>query len=170
MSFVIREAKSEDVTGIAKVHVDSWRTTYKGIVSDEYLSNLTYESRKKIWDSGVPRGGVYVAVNEKNEVVGFSCGGLERSGDYPSYRGEIYAIYLLEEYQGMGLGKKLVEPIIKDLVGRDVYTMLVLVIAENKARFFYESLGAKEVDQVEVTIGEKLYTEIVYAWDDIRTV
>ena len=120
MSYLIREAKSEDVTGIAKVHVDSWRTTYKGIVSDEYLKGLTYESKRKMWESAISRGGVYVAVNEKNEVVGFSCGGLDQSGDYPSYKGKIYTIYLLEEYQGKGLGKKLIEPIIKDLVDREV--------------------------------------------------
>ncbi|WP_306428702.1 hypothetical protein [Robertmurraya siralis] len=40
---IIREATLSDAEGIAKVHVDSWRTTYKGIVSDVFLEQLSYK-------------------------------------------------------------------------------------------------------------------------------
>jgi hypothetical protein len=46
---LVREASLEDIEGIARVHVDSWRSTYKGIISESYLSNLTLEKRKKNW-------------------------------------------------------------------------------------------------------------------------
>lgn len=36
----IRKAVLTDAEGIAKVHVDSWKTTYANIVPDEYLDNL----------------------------------------------------------------------------------------------------------------------------------
>lgn len=39
----IRKATINDAEGIAKVHVDSWRTTYKGIIPDEFLYNLSYK-------------------------------------------------------------------------------------------------------------------------------
>ncbi len=168
MNYIIREAGVDDVEGIAKVHVDSWKSTYKGIVPEEYLNTLTYNSRKRIWDKAIPNGGVYVAINEKGEIVGFSSGGIERSGDYPTYQGEIYAIYLLKQYQGKGLGKRLVEPIKEGLINQGIFTMLVLVLCENDARFFYESLGAREVDQIEVTIGGEQLKESVYVWDDVR--
>ncbi|WP_338030297.1 hypothetical protein [Fervidibacillus albus] len=42
---MIRKAVVEDAFGIAKVQVDSWHTTYKGIVSDDYLQQLSYEKR-----------------------------------------------------------------------------------------------------------------------------
>lgn len=29
-----------------KVHVDSWKTTYKGILPDKIIDNITYESRE----------------------------------------------------------------------------------------------------------------------------
>lgn len=35
---IIRKAKLDDATGIAKVHVDSWRTTYKGIIPEKGYS------------------------------------------------------------------------------------------------------------------------------------
>ncbi len=41
---IIREARTEDIAGIAKVHVDTWQTTYAGIVPDEHLANMTYSS------------------------------------------------------------------------------------------------------------------------------
>ncbi|MCG5104202.1 hypothetical protein [Oceanobacillus alkalisoli] len=36
----IIRADSKDATGIAKVHVDSWRATYKGIIPEDFLNNL----------------------------------------------------------------------------------------------------------------------------------
>ena len=39
----IREATLDDVPGIARVHVDTWRTTYPGIVPAEHLAGLSYE-------------------------------------------------------------------------------------------------------------------------------
>ena len=46
MEIHIRRAIKEDISGIAKVHVDSWKTTYKGIFADEILENVTYEQRE----------------------------------------------------------------------------------------------------------------------------
>jgi hypothetical protein len=45
----IREATMTDVAAIARVHVESWRTTYKGLLPDDYLANLTYEQREPRW-------------------------------------------------------------------------------------------------------------------------
>lgn len=49
----IREAIVSDAKGIAKVHVDSWRTTYKGIIPDDFLNNLSYEQRTKLWEENI---------------------------------------------------------------------------------------------------------------------
>lgn len=43
----IRKAELTDTKGIAKVHVDSWRTTYTNIVPEEYLRNLTLKVEKR---------------------------------------------------------------------------------------------------------------------------
>jgi hypothetical protein len=39
----IREARISDAPGIARVRVDTWRTAYRGIVSDEHLNGLSCE-------------------------------------------------------------------------------------------------------------------------------
>ncbi|KAF0820926.1 MULTISPECIES: hypothetical protein [unclassified Cytobacillus] len=45
----IRAAELSDAEGIAKVHVDSWRTTYKDIIPENFLENLSYQSREELW-------------------------------------------------------------------------------------------------------------------------
>ena len=45
----IREACIVDAAAITRIHVDSWRTTYAGIVPDEYLASQSYDRREQIW-------------------------------------------------------------------------------------------------------------------------
>ena len=166
----IRKAVLSDTKGIAKVHVDCWKTTYKNIVSDQYLMKLTYESREQIWINNIPNGGVYVAENKEGEIIGFSSGGIERSGKYKGYEGELYAIYILKENQGNGIGRALVQPVVKEITELGLNSMLVLVLEDNISRLFYESLGGKKIDTVEVEISEKKLSELVYGWEDIRNI
>ncbi|QOY34751.1 N-acetyltransferase family protein [Anaerobacillus isosaccharinicus] len=168
--FKIRKAVIADAKGISKVHVHSWKTTYANIVPDEYLTNLTYERREQIWLNNIPNGGVYVAENSEGEIVGFSSGGKERSGKYNGYNGELYAIYILKEYQGQGIGKALVKPIIEEIRGMGLNSMLVLVLEDNTSRLFYEALGGKKLDAIEVEIAGKKLSELVYGWKDIRII
>jgi L-amino acid N-acyltransferase YncA len=166
----VRKAVLSDAKGIAKVHVDSWRTTYPGIVSDEYLNQLSYEEREKLWNDVIPNGGlVFVAENDEGEIVGFSSGGKERSGSYPEYTGELYAIYILKEYQGMGLGRLLVKPLVEELRKQHIHSMLVLVIEGNPSQSFYEALGAKKIDSLEFEMDGQKLNELVYGWGRIDT-
>ncbi len=161
---IIRKAKMEDAEEIAKVHVDSWRTTYKGIVPDSYLETLHYEKREEIWRTAIPTGNVFVAENEEGRIVGFANGGKERSGQYPGYDGELYAIYLLEAYQGKGIGSTLVKKVIEYLKEKGINSMIILALEDNPACMFYETLGGKRMGTEELEIGGKEFTEVVYGW------
>ncbi|USK45808.1 GNAT family N-acetyltransferase [Cytobacillus oceanisediminis] len=165
----IRKAVLNDAKGIAKVHVDSWRTTYKNIIPDEFLNNLSYQRREELWINNIPKGNVFVAENDKGEIVGFSSGGIERSGKYKEYQGELSSIYILKEFQGQGIGKALTNPVIRELEKLGINSMLVFVLEENDSRLFYEKIGGKIIDTVEVEIAGKKLKELVYGWDNIRT-
>ena len=56
MGIHIRRAIKDDIQGIAKVHVDSWKATYKGIFADEILDNIAYEKREKQWEDIFQKG------------------------------------------------------------------------------------------------------------------
>lgn len=161
---IIRKAKDEDAKRIAKVHVDSWRTTYKGIVPDLFLERLNYEEREEIWKKAIPTGSVFVAENETGEIIGFANGGKERSGQYPGYVGELYAIYLLEAFQGQGIGSLLVKKVMEYLKELGLFPMVIMAISENPACKFYEAIGGKKIGTEEAEIGGKKLTEVVFGW------
>jgi ribosomal protein S18 acetylase RimI-like enzyme len=49
---------------------------------------------------------IYVIEDRAGQIVGFADGGQERTGD-PVYKGELYAIYILDAYQRQGLGRRI---------------------------------------------------------------
>jgi hypothetical protein len=70
--FTIRQAEQSDCEGIARVHVDSWREAYAGIVPDEYLASLSIERRKSMWEKILSQSDDFTLVAEVNdEIVGF---------------------------------------------------------------------------------------------------
>ncbi|SLK41611.1 acetyltransferase [Mycobacteroides abscessus subsp. abscessus] len=161
---IIRLAKDGDAKEIAKVHVDSWRTTYKGIVPNSFLETLHYEQKEEIWKSAITIGNVFVAENEEGKIVGFANGGKERSGQYPGYAGELFAIYILEAYQGKGIGSTLVKNVIKYLKEKGINSMIILALEDNPACMFYETIGGKRIGIEEIEIGGKEFIEVVYGW------
>lgn len=166
----VREAKISDATGIALVHVESWRTTYKSILPKEFLMNLSYKRREQFWETSIPEGNVFVAENDEGKIVGFASGGIERGGKYEGYKGELTSIYILKEYQGRGIGKQLLKAVIKGIVKLGINTMLVLVLEDNNSKLFYEATGGKKIGEVEIEIAGKKLNELVYGWDNITDI
>lgn len=168
---IIRQATPEDAAGIAKVHVDTWRTTYHGIVPEEYLENMSYEESEKRWVArlNISEGKtcIYVAEDEAGHIVGFVCGGPDRDND-PVYKAELYAIYILQAYHSQGLGRRLTLALVEGLLQMDLDSMILWVFAVNPARRFYEALGGQLVKANQFEISGVPIDEVAYAWPDIR--
>ena len=168
---IIREAITRDISEIAKVHVDTWRTTYRNIFSSEFLANLSYEKRENSWHqvfNNALKGNnfIYVAENESGQIVGFVNAGRERE-DNLIYRGELCALYILESYQRQGIGVKLVKKVAERLNRMEIDSMLVWVLKDNPACHFYEKLGGKEISAKEIERKGTKLIEIAYGWKDI---
>jgi ribosomal protein S18 acetylase RimI-like enzyme len=169
---LICEARPQDIPAIAKVHVDSWRTTYRGIVASEFLASLSYEESERMWLNGLASSthpvSLLVAETADGAVVGFAAGGPEREGD-PNYQGEIYAIYLVQNYQRRGIGSALFKACVRELERRGFTSLLLWVLKANPARRFYETLGGKFLREKEIPIGNERLVEVAYGWTDTRT-
>ena len=131
----IRQATPKDAAGIARVHVESWRTTYPGIMPQEHLDALSVADRQQMWAETLRADGptgttVYVAETEGGEIVGFVAGGPEKAGD-PAFRSEIYGLYLLQAYQGKGLGRRLVQTFARRMSQDGHRTLLIWVNVHN---------------------------------------
>ena len=164
---IVRRAIAGDERGMAEVHVRSWKTTYRGIVSDEYLESLNIEEREELWKKGIFHTKAFVA-EEARGIVGFANGGQERSGSYPAYDGELYAIYLLKECQGQGAGRELVRQVAMALREAGYRSLLIRVLRYNPSRHFYEALGGSRIGAEQIEIAGDLHEEWVYGWPDLN--
>ena len=162
----IRKATLADARGIARVHVDSWLATYKGIVPDTYLDQLTYDAREQLWDKNLKADNNYVAEKKDGEIIGFATGGIERTGKYDRLEGELYAIYILPEYKGQGIGSLLMGSLVNDLKEKGINSLLVWVLEDNRSRGFYEKMGGQAVARKTIKISGKELIEVAYGWED----
>jgi ribosomal protein S18 acetylase RimI-like enzyme len=167
----IRLASPDDADGMARVHVDSWRAAYKGIVPDAHLASLSYEQRAARWRDNFATANrntfVYVAEGTHGRVIGFAGGGPERDGD-PNYTGELYALYLHPDYFRQGIGKQLAQTVAHRLIQDGMSSMLVWVLAQNPSRAFYEALRGKYLYEKPIEIGGANLIEVAYGWPDIH--
>lgn len=168
----IREATASDIDGIAYVHAESWKTTYRGLLSDEFLDQITVEGRRKLWirnfTSPNPDEVMYVAEDEAGQIIGFANGGARKEPD--EYDAELYALYLLKEHQGKGFGKQLIRSVALNLLEKNYNSFMTWVLAGNPAIHFYHRIGGESVTTKEIKIGNELVEEIKIGWKDIRVI
>ena len=69
MTLAIREAQIEDALGIAKIHVDTWRSTYRGAMPDALLASLSYEKSERMWRRILEEHGVEGFINIFNHAT-----------------------------------------------------------------------------------------------------
>lgn len=140
----IREAEPKDARGIAQVHVRSWQVAYRDKLSADYLDSLSVEERLEMHRQALETPGerrTWVA-DEDGRVVGFAVTGPSQDADADERTGELYALYLVPERFGQGIGKRLLDHSLGDLRGRGFRTVTLWVLETNEAgRRFYEREG-----------------------------
>jgi GNAT superfamily N-acetyltransferase len=160
----IRTATIEDAGAIAHVQVESWKTTYAGIMADVFLSSLKVEDRAQRWRELILAGDALNFVAEDDDcAAGFVSGGPLRE-TIVGYDAELYAIYLLKQYQRRGVGRALVHVLADALRTQGSNTMLVWVLAQNPAVSFYQRLGGVQIAQKTIEIGGASLEELAFGW------
>ena len=136
MGIIIKPMETEDeVRGKAFVHWKCWQVTYPGLVSQTYLEKFTLEvseERAKAW-----RDNILVA-KDGYRVIGFV--GYGHHGPEDPDTGEVYALYVLPEYQGMGVGRQLLDAALDKLYAIP-HQCLWAVKGNERAIRFYEKNG-----------------------------
>ncbi len=172
LSIEIREANLDDAKAIAYVHVESWRSSYAGIIADSYLNSLEYKEREAMWVEILSQGPdqesqCFVAVDQgTEEVIGFCSSGPARLKDEQFFaKGEIYALYLLKSYQGLGIGRQLFEAARYHLLSIDLKPFMLWVLEQNPNFRFYQKMQGKAVGKATTSIGDSMLPEVAFAWD-----
>ena len=149
-AIVIRPARAGDAQAIARVRVDSWRETYRGMIPQAYLDAMKLEQSRALWEKVLAAGSTAVSVFVAEcgaEIVGFGSGNMLAEPKH-GFDAELSAVYVRREFQRAGVGRRLVAETAVALSqgARGASGLIVWVIAGNKrARAFFERLGAKLV-------------------------
>ncbi|OPY70830.1 MAG: putative acetyltransferase [Syntrophorhabdaceae bacterium PtaU1.Bin034] len=140
----IRKAVPDDALGIAKAHVDSWRSAYRGLVPDDRLAGMDCSRRAGRFRESITQEEelIYVA-EDAIGIAGFlALGPCRDPGIDSTATAEVYALYLAPEHWRKGMGRMMsreAERILED----QGYSRVVLWVFEGntRGRLFYEAMG-----------------------------
>lgn len=174
----IRRARAADAWGIGTVHVAAWRSTYPGILPDRLLAKLSVPRQASHYDAAIrARVPVHVEMASGNDlptlsaprVIGFTTGGPVRSpfGGRMLAEAEVETLYVLDDWRDRGLGRRLMRAAATDLSGQGYGSLLVWVLRDNPARWFYQHLGGKPAAERTVLVGGRRVPQTAFVWDPI---
>lgn len=163
---MIRPSRKDDVHSMSRVYVQTWRDTYLGVVPYGYLYQMSVAQLEQGFLSELQSKHVisYVA-EDAGKVIGLISGGYERQEDH-IYNGEIYALYVLKNYQRQGIGTKLVSALAKQLNQFGIYSMLVRVLEHNPYRRFYEKINGIYLRTHHMPFAGEVLDVAAYGWID----
>ncbi|MCU0390792.1 MAG: GNAT family N-acetyltransferase [Thermoflexibacter sp.] len=167
---IFRQATLDDAESIANLHTNSWRQTYRGIMSDAYLDGDIFLERKNTWIERFshPATNQHVIIAEENhELIGFVC---IFGGDDQKFGSLIDNLHVTKALKGKGIGKKLLQQAalwIQETYQDNKMYLWVYELNTN-ARQVYEKLGAVnyEMEQKENPDGT-FATTFRYIWTDL---
>ena len=115
MNFEVRRAEPSDASNMARVHVDTWRDTYRGLMSDAVLDDPALLGwREKFWaaaltDPKYSRNTAAVASSD-GKLVGIAMSGPSlEDADQPQ---QLHLLYAYATFHGSGVGTELLNAVI----------------------------------------------------------
>lgn len=174
MNYIIKEIEKEDMYDYMYVNTYSWKETYRGIMSDEFLDKIKKEfdqnverlknkfDQTKIDEPDYKRFLLYV----NKEPVGVVAVCKSREEKYPN-AGELCTLYLLNKAKKKGYGRILFDKAISELKKMNFNDMIIYCLKDNPTTKFYEHMGGKYVFERKRNIGGKDLIENVYYYENI---
>ncbi|NJN35477.1 MAG: GNAT family N-acetyltransferase, partial [Saprospiraceae bacterium] len=159
--------KKEEAHKIALLHAKSWKSAYRGIMSDDYLNYEVVEERLYYWHYRFAKTNAdeFIFVAENADLFqGFIC---VRGNDDPVWGCLIDNLHVLPEMKGNGIGKKLFEAGVEWIKSRydAAHFYLWVYEANNSACGFYDNLGGECVEKVQLQDPDGRFLPILrYVW------
>jgi hypothetical protein len=156
-TIIFREATQRDALAIAHLHAESWRSAYRGMLSDEYLDNHAHADRAAVWQTRFAEkenNPFFVILAEiENHLAGFAC---TFPNEHPTYGSFLDNLHVTPASIGQGIGRQLLRETARRLLADQTPGGLYLwVIEQNaRARRFYAKAGATEVERAELTMAD----------------
>jgi len=164
----IRTARASDVRAIAHVDVETWRSTYPGMLPDDLLTALDERQRARQWSRFIQHrpDDVVLADDEWDRIQGFGSCGVQRETQLP-YAGEIFTLYVGPDHQGRGIGRQLLLALFQRMLAEGQSSAMLWVLAANPSRYFYERLGGRRIADRQLDMGRFGVPAVAYGWPDL---
>ena len=163
----IRTAFTDDAEQISVVQVQTWLSTYRGFIADDFLNRMNVSSSTNFWKKVINDKNNNVIVAETDKIIGYINFGKGR--DKKEFVGEIYALYVLPMNQGQGIGRLLMNEAVEILLKNGFNSLYLWVLTKNIAsRKFYEMLGGEIIDVKNIEVDGKLYEHTSYGWRNLN--
>ncbi len=136
------EAGAEDMFEVSSVLARCWRSAYKGLVNDDYLSSLADDHWVEFLTTGLKENSIICHIAKAGRgIIGAAVSGNSITERYPR-DGEVISLYVVPEFIGKGVGRSLFEHALRSLKGKGFRHAVICVFAENgKAVDFYKAHG-----------------------------
>lgn len=154
---------TEDIASrVSHIYAQSWKHTYKDIIPQQFLDELSNERWTPLLQDSSYKG--YV-LKDKEELIATSSISSARDEAMEGW-GEIVSIYVLPGYLHKGYGKILLHHVIEQLQSYGFDKFYLWVLKDNVcARSFYERNGfVTNGDMAIANIGGKELEEIRYVY------
>jgi 3-deoxy-manno-octulosonate cytidylyltransferase (CMP-KDO synthetase) len=163
-----REGGKNDIPDVARIYVESVRRSFECVYPQDYLDGLTVERREEVVGErfAEPEYRLHVAESATGKMIGFVESGMPVLDGVSSER-QIISIYLLPEFQRLGVGKGLFDVCVSKLVEDRVSTLCLDTVKTSPFRRFYEKLGGKAVGEGSHRFGDDDMATVIYYWDDL---
>ena len=161
----------EDAYGIAYVSAHSWYETYQDIMPQDYLEyriNHIDESAVRTLKF-LNKTDNYFVAEVDGEIVGICYYNEYNNDNYKGY-GHIGALYLLEKYQDLGIGKQMFKIAIENIIKMGYDKMYLECAVGNKHLGFYEHYFGNIVDTIDYTIGKFSIKADILVFEDLHKV
>lgn len=162
----VRRGGPDDLAAIIRVHMASWRHTYKDLLPQDMIDGLTEPELMDTWSARLDTASeqaVFVADNAEVGVIGFSSAAPSSEPDFPNH-GMLDTLYLLPDAQGRGTGRALLQAVAAELSAQGASHMLVVVLETNPAAQFYGNMGGKVVQTRTRLHRGHMCPELVFEW------
>lgn len=164
----IKEITIEDIPDYVKVNTRAWQETYKGLIEDRILEEVSNNIEKSIkrqidkFEEDKKNGLKKYILKVNNEPVGMMSVGKSRNKKFEG-KGELEALYLLDKVKKKGYGKMLFNKAVEVLLTKGFKDMIIGCLVNNPSNEFYKHMGGKLIDVVtNKIIGYDMQENIYY--------
>ena len=159
-SFSFRDATEKDIFELGKLHAITWAQTYDAQKPNIKLRQCQWDKAFKEENDGSWFCILVIAANEK--LVGFAKGIITKHESSLEQHGDLNKIYVLNDYQRLGLGKKLFAHVVERFLSKGVNDMTLFGVPQNPSCAFHEAMGGER------SYSEKGIFDGCYIWRDLK--